>query len=176
MKKRLIILALVLFSFSCSSFAKPKAVAYLMPKGFTGGVIILYDQADGITPEVANDGTILYRIPKDGLLKVNSDFPQDDVYRYNFYYIDDKDNLTPIEYVLPEGSFVPPNTNQKNIDMLTAEEKNDGIFAMNHRTIGFVPKGRNMLLYAFSIGHPKDVESLYSKTLDKVDEIRRNIE
>ena len=174
MKKQLIILALVLFSFSCSSFAKPKAVAYLMPEGFTGGVVIAYDQPNGITPEVANDGTILYRIPKDGFLKVKQSFEGSD-FRYNFYYVDDKDNLAPIEYILPKGAFAPPNTNLRSEDAITEDERNNKIFAMNFNIAKFILNEEDVQLYVFSVGHPKDASFLYDKTLDKINETKNKL-
>lgn len=78
--------------------AFPTNVIYLIPKDFTGGVIIIYDQPDGITPETTADGTIIYRVPQDGLLKVKSKFERRN-FRFKYYFVDDKDNRTEIEYL-----------------------------------------------------------------------------
>jgi hypothetical protein len=61
LSKQIVILAFVLLSASCT-FAKPSKIEYLMPTGFTGGVIVLYNQPDGTAPEVTADGTVRYRI------------------------------------------------------------------------------------------------------------------
>ncbi len=172
MKKQLLILFICLLSVSCSVFAKPVKIMYLLPEGFTGGVLVLYNQADGVNSEVSKEGTIKYRIPKDGFLKVKGDFPED-VYNFNFFSVNSKDELTSIEYI--ERSFVPPGMNLRNFDELTEDEKNNKIFAMNHRTIGFEIQKKSVPLYAFSIGYPKDSSSYYDKTLDKVEEIEKDL-
>ena len=82
--KQIIILALILLSVSCATLAKPTKIEYMMPAGFTGGVLVLYNQADGIKPEIAADGTVRYRIPKDGFLKGNTDEPEA-IYNDGFY-------------------------------------------------------------------------------------------
>jgi hypothetical protein len=69
--KQIIILALSLISVGCT-LAKPAKIEYLLPAGFTGGVIVLYNQPDGVAPETLDDGTIRYRIPKDGFLMLNT--------------------------------------------------------------------------------------------------------
>lgn len=48
--KRLAILLIILLSFSCSSFTKTDTIVYLIPKDFTGSVIILYSKTDRIFP------------------------------------------------------------------------------------------------------------------------------
>jgi len=50
--KNILIAFLLSLSLSCSLLAKSTEVEYLVPEGFTGGVIILYDQKDGVNPEV----------------------------------------------------------------------------------------------------------------------------
>lgn len=161
---------MVLLSVSCSTFAKPTKIEYLLPAGFTGGVIILYNQADGSTPEITADGTVRYRIPKDGFLKVNTPEPEA-IYNYSFYYLDDKNNQTRIEYIQPHGSSLSTGENLRSVDTITEEERNNKVFAMNHRSIGFEANGNKGPLYAFSIGLPKDSRYIYLRTLDKLDEI-----
>jgi hypothetical protein len=171
MKKRLFVLLLTVFSLSCSVIAQPKAVAYLIPEGFTGGVIVLYKQADGITPEIAKDGTVLYPIPKDGFLKVNTDFPPDN-YIYNFYYVNTKNDLTPLEYVqLAYYVRAKGDTTTKTLDTLTEDERNNKIFVMSHRTIGFKVKDQSVPLYAFSVGYPKNANSYSNKTNFRLSDI-----
>ena len=172
---KIIVLLLILMNLSCLSFAKPKAVAYLMPEGFTGGVIILYNQADGSIPETANDGTVLYRIPKDGLLKLKQSF-EENVFRYNFYYIDDKDNLMPIEYVqLAYYVRDPGDTTTKTLDTLTEDERNNRIFIINHRTTTFDIRGEKVYLQNFIIGKPKDADNLLTKLEFRIADIEEEL-
>ena len=174
MRKQITILAIVLLSLSCSTFAKPTKIEYLMPAEFTGGVLILYNQPDGGKPEITADGTVRYRIPKDGFLKVNTDEPEA-IYNYSFYYIDDKNNVTRIEYIQPQGSTVMERGGLRSEDTLSEEERNSKVFAMNHRSIGFEANGNKGPLYAFSVGLPKDSNHIYLRTLDKYDEISEQL-
>ncbi len=170
--KRTIILAFVLLSASCSTFAKPIKIEYMILTGFTGGVIVLYNQPDGIKPEILPDGTVRYLIPKDGFLKVNTPEPEA-IYDYVFYYVDEKNNQTPIEYIEPHGSTALERGDSRSVDTITEEERNTKVFAMNHRSIGFEANGNKGPLIAFSVGLPKDSRSIYLKTLDKYDEISK---
>jgi hypothetical protein len=86
MKKRLFVLLLTVFSLSCSVIAQPKAVAYLIPEGYIGGVIVLYSQSEGITPKIDKNGIIIYHIPKDGFLKVKS-AAEREIAGYEVYYV-----------------------------------------------------------------------------------------
>ncbi len=54
--KKFIVLLIVLLNLSCVSFARAVKVEYLIPEGFTGGVILVFNQPDGITPETGKDG------------------------------------------------------------------------------------------------------------------------
>lgn len=150
---------MILLSVNCT-FAKPTKIEYLLPEGFTGGVLVLYNQPDGTAPEVLTDGTTRYRIPKDGFLKVNTDEPEA-IYNYSFYYIDGKNNVTRIEYIQPQGSTAMERGGLRSEDTITEEERDNKVFAMNHRSIGFEANGNKGPLYAFSVGLPKDSNHIY---------------
>jgi len=49
----------------------PRNGIYLMPSGYVGAVVILYDQPDGETLDV-EDGYYVYKIPPSGVLKVRT--------------------------------------------------------------------------------------------------------
>ena len=66
-------IAFLLFSVvGCSIRANPKTVTYLIPENFEGGVVIVYAQKDGVTPDVT-ENEIVFTVPADGVLKVNVD-------------------------------------------------------------------------------------------------------
>ena len=173
-KKQLIILVLLFCCSSCSVFAKPMKIEYLLPEGFTGGVIILYNQPDSVTPAVSKDGTIRYYIPKNGFLKVNTNEPEE-IYNYSFCYVDAKNNLTQIEYIQPQGSTVSERGGLRSVDTITEDETNNKVFAMNHRSIGFEANGNKGPLYAFSVGLPKDSRSIYIDIDFRIGEIREEL-
>jgi hypothetical protein len=161
--------------FSCSLFAKPINMIYLIPEGYKGGVIIFYDDERGIRPKEMEDGTILYRIPQNGILIVKS-LKKRGPYKLSYFYVNDKDVRTEIEYLNPRY-YVKDSRELKsrNKDEVTEDESNNGIFAMNHRSITFSISNRNVLMYAFSIGHPKDSTALYIDAIDKADQIEKDI-
>ena len=166
-RKRFIILLSALLSFSCVSFGKPIEVIYLIPANFTGGVIIIYNQPDGITPETTKDGTIIFQIPKDGLIKVKEPLERT-AYKFSYYFVDEKGNRTPIEYLYP-GHYVrnPGDKTSKSFDTISEDETNNKTFAMIHTTKNFVVGQQQVYLHNFMIGHPKDYDVLYIQTSDK---------
>lgn len=59
---------LLLFYFSlasCVEYAEPQS--YLLPNGFTGAFVIVFNQKEG-TPKEYENGRRIYRIPKNGVL------------------------------------------------------------------------------------------------------------
>ncbi len=172
-QRRFIISLFALLSFSCFSIANPNKAIFLIPEGFTGGVIILYNQPDGIVPETADDGTIIYRIPKDGFLKVKPPLKKV-AYKFNYYYVDANDKRTEIEYVYPKYYVRDRgDTTSKSLDSITEDERNNGVFVMNHRKVSFGTNEDKELISCFSIGNPKNSSKLYDDIDDRIDEIGR---
>lgn len=60
------ILSLMLAVSSCFNQAEPEI--HLIPKGYKGPVIIIFDEKNG-KPEKYEDGSRVYEIPKDGILR-----------------------------------------------------------------------------------------------------------
>ncbi len=169
-----IILTLFL-SISCSLFAKPINMIYLIPEGYTGGVLIFYDDEIGITPEELEDGTILYRIPTNGVLIVKS-LKRGGPYKLSYFFIDNKDTRTEIEYLDSKNNAKDRgNIKPRNQDEVTDNERDNGFFAMNHRSITFSISNRKISMHAFSVGHPKDSTALYTDAIDKADQIEKDI-
>ncbi len=173
--KQISILLLALLSFSCFSIANPNKAVYLIPEGFTGGVIVLYNQPDGIIPETADDGTIIYRIPKDGFLKVKPPLKKV-AYKFNYYFVDAQDKRTEIEYVYPKYYVRDRgDTTSKSLDTINEDERNNGIFAMFHETTNFNGRGEKVYLYRFVISKVKDIDIIFNKNEDKINDIQRSI-
>ncbi len=174
--KRAIILWSLIFTLSCSLLATPTDMIYLIPEGYTGGVFILYDENCNTTAETLADGTIIYRIPKDGLLIIKPPL-SGGPYNFRYFYVDENDKRTEIKYLEPTFEVrKPSNTNLKPDGNITEEERDTKIFTMNHRRIGFRFHNTPMLLFAFSIGYPKDGTFIYNRTLDRFDKIETEIE
>ena len=73
----------------------------LIPKNFTGVVVIIFDQKNGLLPEVEN-GKHVYRIPLSGVLRtqVKANYR---VEGHEYYYVDSLEKRTVIPFMLPEG-------------------------------------------------------------------------
>jgi hypothetical protein len=69
-------------------FKFPRNGVYLIPKGFTGGIVILFERPDGVEPDVEG-GLYVYRIPKDGLLKIKGK-GYTGIVNKSYYYVDDE--------------------------------------------------------------------------------------
>ena len=174
--KKVILLWTLIFTLSCSLLAAPTDLIYLIPAGYTGGVFILYDEKSATTAETLADGTIIYRIPKDGLLIVKPPV-SGGPYNFRYFYVDENDRRTEIKYLEPGFEVRKAGeTNSKPEDSITEEENNSKVFTMNHRRISFELKGKPMLLFAFSVGLPKDSAQIYDKTLDRYDKLESEIE
>ncbi len=172
--KQIPIILILLLSISCSLFAKPVNMVYLIPEGFTGGVIIYYDEINGVEPEILKDGTVLYRIPKDGFLKVKP-ITSSGPYELSYFYFDEKDNRKEIEYLGSQNAGNKNHPKPRNQDEVTNDERDNGIFAMNHRKIRFSLSKQANFVYAFSVGHPKDSTSIYVDIDWRMDEIKKSI-
>lgn len=95
MKKILLILLVIITAIGCS---KKEEVVYILPEGYTGYVVVLYNQADGVEEKYEGDKRV-YEIPSSGILKTKfkadygwSEFPE-------FYYGKiDESNRIPYVY------------------------------------------------------------------------------
>jgi len=93
--KKLIYFGLVVMFFS-SCFWGEKEV-YLIPQGFEGPVIIMFDESDGQQVKYEEKKRV-YEIPEDGIMRTQ--FKDQDKYvDMEFYYSDESGNRNPIEDV-----------------------------------------------------------------------------
>lgn len=75
------------------------APLYLLPVGYTGPAVVVYDQPDGV-PEWFEDGRRVYAIPDSGVLRTQS-APDDGLHsgQSAFAYVDDRGRRRPLPYV-----------------------------------------------------------------------------
>lgn len=71
---------------SCEEYAEPET--FLIPENYTGAVVVVFNQKDGVTKEYKEDRRI-YRIPKNGVLYTQFS-PVDGLLDEKFYYADEK--------------------------------------------------------------------------------------
>lgn len=107
MNKPFLYILLTLFIFlGCSK--KEKSI-FILPEDYTGIVVIIYDNANGLEKKYENDGVRVYEIPNTGILKTKfeadygwSDFP-------SFYYENSNSQQLPHYYdfdKIPDGEIV----------------------------------------------------------------------
>ena len=90
-------LPFLVFSSSCIQRADPEK--HLIPKGFAGPVIIIYDQKDG-NPEKYNDGFRIYEIPENGILRTQFKHPSGWIALGKLqYYYSGKNGLQELTYI-----------------------------------------------------------------------------
>src|SRR3954467_10227093 len=68
---------LLLLSAACRYIRAP-AEEFVMRDGFKGGVVVVFDQPDGIVPVIVGD-VVVYPIPDSGVLKARSQAPRRNV-------------------------------------------------------------------------------------------------
>ena len=174
-RKRIVVFLLLLLTFSCVSFAKPTEIIYLIPEGFTGGVIIVFNQQDGITPEKDKDGTIIYRVPKNGLIKVKEPLAKA-AYELKYYFVDDKGNKTRIEYLYPRYSGGnPSDPNSRETDKVTEDESNNKVFASDHETTNFNVGGEKVYIHSFIVEKPISALHTFMQTSHRIFDIQREL-
>ena len=174
-RKNIIVWLIIALNLSCVTFAKPVKVDYLIPENFTGGVIIVFNQPDGITPETSADGTVIYRIPIDGLIKVKEPLNRN-VYELKYYFVDEKGNRTPIEYLYPKHSVRSQGVKTpRNIDEVTEDESNSKVFASFHETSNFNVSGEKVYVQSFIVEKPINTLNTFTQTEDRVFNIQREL-
>lgn len=173
--RKIFILLLILLSFSCVSYSKPTEIIYLIPEGFTGGVIILYNQPDGITPEKTDDGKIIFHVPKDGLIKVKEPLERT-AYRLTYFFVDEKGNRTPIEYLYPNHSGGNPgDPSSREINDIKGEEAKNKVFVLQHRTTNFNVAGERVYVHNFIVEKPVIALRTFLKTSDRIFDIQKEM-
>jgi len=140
---------------------------FVLSDGFKGGVVIVFDQPDGIIPEI-KDGFVVYAIPDTGVLKVRSKATRKSA--GTLYYYVRGDALVPVEYVDHWGQ------DRKSLENLTEDEKKDGVFVFNDGGIGTFNVGNRVISYrSFLVCSPTDKAKTYDSMMQKVFQIERDL-
>ena len=100
MSKIYIHCVLILFV-SASCVQKAENTIRLIPNGYTGPIIIIFNQEDGSPVEYEN-GFRLYRIPENGVLKTQFK-PNYGSQKHHFYYVDESGTRDEIQFILVQG-------------------------------------------------------------------------
>mgnify|MGYP003641065344 CR=1 FL=1 len=150
---------LFLAIFSCAQ--KAEDTIRLIPEGYEGTVLIIFNQEDGMPKEYEDDKRI-YRIPESGVLRTQFE-PNYGIQNHLFFYVDGNGERTEIPFVMTQ--------NDGTID----KNESDKTYAYLEQTIGKVEKydpDTKELLYTiepartFYIGKLADVDKDYQEQLN----------
>ena len=163
------IIAVILNS-SCSLFNRNGI--YLIPEGYTGDVIIFFDQPDGVIPEVENR-LYVYRIPQGGVLKVKTPGVAG-IVNLSYFYINKNNERREIKYLRITGDNDPNGKPQNKFGNITQDEYENAVFVMNAGGLGsFNTKNGVVQFTSFIVGTPKDSKDLYFKMQDRMSDFQR---
>lgn len=157
-KKIAYFILLLLTITSCAQEAED--TIRLIPEGYKGAVLIIFNQKDGIPKEYEN-GKRIYRIPENGVLKTQFE-PNYGVQNHQFFYVDKEGDRTEIPFVMVQ-----------NNEVLSEVKDNEKVYAYFENTIGegfgvnanneeySIPAART-----FYIGDLKDIDKDYREQLN----------
>jgi hypothetical protein len=126
---------------------------YLLPAGYEGPVVVVFDQENGAPAE--QEGTErIYRIPNDGVLFTQ--FPSAGGYRAKFWYEDEEGERTEIPVV---------NSSCR------AESADSPIFACNQSSLKFT-NGRTILAHrAYIVGYEEEMPRYANRLTAIIDNV-----
>lgn len=62
-------------------------ITHLIPEGYVGPVVIVFDDPKGEAPKQDGEGGDIYEIPPDGVLRLNTPAPKAGFYDIRYFYI-----------------------------------------------------------------------------------------
>ncbi len=63
------------------------SVTHLLPAGYVGPVVIVFDNPNGEAPERDEEGGVVHEIPPDGVLRLSTPAPEAGLYDVNYFYV-----------------------------------------------------------------------------------------
>jgi hypothetical protein len=165
---------LVLFiNMSCgiSKIIQSENAIYIIPENFTGSVIIVFEQSNGINLETQN-GANVYRVPSNGIIKVSSKAIYNSV-QETYFYEDSSGVRKEIDYLYPTSEKWALSKEKKTFDQIREDDLNTyvmgsemGTFNDNNGVIHF----RN-----FKVGKASDSSKLNQEAYSKITKIQKGL-
>lgn len=78
---------LTVISVSAFGCGASGSMTHLIPDGYVGPVVIVFDDPKGKAPKRDEKGGVVYEIPPDGVLRLNTPAPEAGLYEINFLYV-----------------------------------------------------------------------------------------
>ena len=145
---------------------------YLMPSGYVGTVIIVYNQPDGVVLDVEG-GYYVYKIPPSGVLKVTTP-PYEGIVNLKYFYVDQTGERQEVKHITITGDHDPQGRPQNKYGNLSQDEVENSIFVMNPSGVGeFRVNGKPIQFSRIIIGKPKESEKLFDEYQKKLVEVQQ---
>lgn len=168
-----VVIGMYLFSFASSYMTRPEKETYLIPEGYKGTVVVIFNQPDGEKPEY-EDGRRIYRIPQTGVLFTQLKDEQGMI-NQEYFYISPNGQRSKLG-VLDTRDFNEEWTTEKN----PHEPPRDSLAVFNPGTMGIMGGSddkNNKVFLELSVGTYNDMKNLHGFNNDYIDSlqnVRRN--
>jgi hypothetical protein len=163
-----VVIGMYLFSFASSYLTRPEKETYLIPEGYKGTVLVIFNQPDGEKPEY-EDGRRIYRIPQTGVL---------------FTQLKDEQGIINQEYF-----YISPNGERRKLGVLDTRDFNeewttvknphepprDSLAVFNPGTMGTMGSSddkNSKVFLQLSVGVYNDMKNLHDFSNEYIDSLQ----
>lgn len=163
-----VVVVLYLFSFVSSYLTRPEKETYLIPEGYKGTVLVIFNQPNGEKPEY-EDGRRIYRIPQSGVLFTQLKDEQG-IINQEYFYISPNGQRRKLG-VLDTRDFNEEWTTEKN----PHEPPRDSLAVFNPGTMGTMGGSddkNNKVFLQLSVGTYNDMKNLHDFSKDYIDSLQ----
>ena len=163
-----VVVGLYLFSFVSSYLTRPEKETYLIPEGYKGTVLVIFNQPNGEKPEY-EDGRRIYRIPQSGVLFTQLKDEQG-IINQEYFYISPNGQRRKLG-VLDTRDFNEEWTTEKN----PHEPPRDSLAVFNPGTMGTMGGSddkNNKVFLQLSVGTYNDMKNLHDFSNDYIDSLQ----
>jgi len=164
----IVIIGMHLFSFASSYLTRPEKETYLIPEGYKGTVLVIFNQPDGEKPEHEDDRRI-YRIPQTGILFTQLKDEQG-IINQEYFYISPSGQKRKLG-VLDTRDFNEEWTTEKN----PHEPPRDSLAVFNPGTMGTMGSSddkNSKVFLQLSVGTYNDMKNLNDFSNDYIDSLQ----
>ncbi len=63
------------------------SITHLIPDGYVGPVVIVFDDPSGEPPKRDEDGGLIYEVPPEGVVRLSTEAPQAGLYHVDYFYV-----------------------------------------------------------------------------------------
>ena len=163
-----VVVGMYLFSFASSYLTRPEKETYLIPEGYKGTVLVIFNQLNGEKPEYEDDRRI-YRIPQTGVLFTQLKDEQG-IINQEYFYISPNGQRRKLG-VLDTRDFNEEWTTEKN----PHEPPRDSLAVFNPGTMGTMggsDENNNKVFLQLSVGTYNDMKNLHDFSNDYIDSLQ----